>query len=768
MFNRNPSWRSRSADETNARDRKRRRKTLSCYLCRKRKLKCDREYPSCGRCQKAGHGDSCTYEPGSLEARNDVDEDEPSTLIHRVDNVQIRTPASSVHAPIDDPALMASKKASDDAASSKLLMQAKRISELESRLASLEASVNQRPLPCSRLERGAFPAKLSIKSTLLVPDLSGAGPKDAKEIEMMRFRGKGYKTNFYGVSNTTSLVGQFPELWTFMNDAFKNNPAGVRVGNDLDALKSPLKKKAKEMPINILAPSDAELFSLLPTQEVMDNLLQLYFSTYETTYRILHGPTFWDEYRSFWEDPEKRRSGFMVLLLSIIATVYCGSSKEPFSYIADSSSAREMSILWIRASESWLQYQSEKHMTLTQVQVRCLLLLAKQVNQVKRKQHWAFAGALMRFGMQIGLHRDPSLLGRKIAMFDQELRRRLWVTMTELELQASIDRGMPSSTAGLPFDSAPPRNINDDDLEVLSQQPPNPRPWQEYTETSFLHISQKSLSLRISLNSVINNPTSHLQHDDVLQYTEKIMEQLEKVPPWAKSEGDLEDVSRSSVFPRTLLSLQLQQFLIMLHGPFLRRTGSNPWYEYSRMVCLKAANSIIDQHSKLVESGNYALCMLRNDVTRAALCICQTMFISNAIQSDLFLQNMVHSFSQTVEKVLAMLEDYVIRLGRGFSSYWFVSAAYSLAQSKSSVDSNILRDQAMNRCTRLYYRILASQEDLSRTDALEPNTEMDATGLPLLASGPVEDIAPELEEFEYSHFSGWSFENDWLFDFGHE
>lgn len=43
------------------------RKVLSCYACRNRKMKCDRVYPVCGRCQKTGRAAQCTYDPRLLE-----------------------------------------------------------------------------------------------------------------------------------------------------------------------------------------------------------------------------------------------------------------------------------------------------------------------------------------------------------------------------------------------------------------------------------------------------------------------------------------------------------------------------------------------------------------------------------------------------------------------------------------------------------------------------------------------------------------------------
>ena len=46
---------------------KRRRIALACQDCRKRKLKCDREYPICGRCRQTQHPEACTYDPGAAE-----------------------------------------------------------------------------------------------------------------------------------------------------------------------------------------------------------------------------------------------------------------------------------------------------------------------------------------------------------------------------------------------------------------------------------------------------------------------------------------------------------------------------------------------------------------------------------------------------------------------------------------------------------------------------------------------------------------------------
>lgn len=48
--------------QSETRPRKRRRRTVACTQCRTRKLKCDREYPTCGRCLKSRVPERCTYE----------------------------------------------------------------------------------------------------------------------------------------------------------------------------------------------------------------------------------------------------------------------------------------------------------------------------------------------------------------------------------------------------------------------------------------------------------------------------------------------------------------------------------------------------------------------------------------------------------------------------------------------------------------------------------------------------------------------------------
>ena len=393
-----------------------------------------------------------------------------------------------------------------------------------------------------------------------------------------------------------------------------------------------LQNKQKAEKVIITNMDAGTLRSMLPERDTVDSLVQLYFDTFETTYRILHMPTFRKNYHNFWEDPLKTSPGFVATLLLVIATVRCLNPPTPYTYIGPGSSARETAVGWIEASEFWLHQQSQKHLTMTHFQIQCLLLLAKLVTSFKEKRIWTSAGTLMRFGMAAGLHRDPSLLGGKTSVFDQEMRRRLWATMVELELQASFDKGMPSATAGHPFDCKSPLNVHDEELTESSPQLPASWPEQEYTATSFLYISQKSLALRTSLNSMINDGNSNITYAQFSAYNRQIMQQLESIPRWVDTQMFPKTGLPFSALPQILLDIQLRQYLLLLHSPYARRAGPNLQYGISRTVCFDTACTILLLHSKLIASGNFALCLLRWDIYRAALNICQVVFTSTLIR----------------------------------------------------------------------------------------------------------------------------------------
>ena len=256
------------------------------------------------------------------------------------------------------------------------------------------------------------------------------------------------------------------------------------------------------------------------------------------------------------------------------------------------------------------------------------------MNSVKRKRTWTSAGNLLRLALSSGLHRDAGLINRRhgtpsskrVSAFDQEMRRRIWATISELQLQAAFDRGMPAMMGDLVEDCGPPLNLEDREIDPSAEQLPEPRPVAQYTGSSFHCLSRSSWSLRLEIVSIINGPHAQMAYEDVLRYDKRIMQHLDEIPHWS---------DQSCLASRVLLQLQLHMLLLFLHRPYAREETRSSRYDYSAIMHLRSALNILDLHHQLMSTGNSFLCLFRNDVFGAALSICYNYSVSEPDPGEL-------------------------------------------------------------------------------------------------------------------------------------
>lgn len=183
------------------------------------------------------------------------------------------------------------------------------------------------------------------------------------------------------------------------------------------------------------------LRSLLPDKTTVDVVIQKYFDTFEKTYRILHIPTFWNAYKNYWDAPPGLNTDMDAIVLAILACTLCTSTHDATRYDPNGSAFRSKAIVWIKACEAWLRCQSNKHRSLASLQARCLRLLGLSTTCLKTKEYYQECEAHLALMRSWGMHRDPSLLDHRCSIFEGEIRRRLWATSAEFELQAAVDKG---------------------------------------------------------------------------------------------------------------------------------------------------------------------------------------------------------------------------------------------------------------------------------------------------------------------------------------
>lgn len=322
--------------------------------------------------------------------------------------------------------------------------------------------------------------------------------------------------------------------------------------------------------------------NLIPPRDVCDQLVQGYFNTLESIYRILHAPTFYEEYDQYWRDTQSTNTAFVMKLLLVMA-IGTRFHRDPTNAVALRSSVPD----WIHAVQTWMTSPFEKsRVNLTAVQIHCLLLLARQACAVSGDLVWISAGSLLRTAMHVGLHRDPRRLP-KMPLLQAEVRRRLWATVLELQLQSSVDSGGAPMISLKDCDCEPPSNIDDEDLtgEEVKAADAIAKPMDTFTQTSAQIILLKSFPIRLKIAKTMNDLRAHFSYDAALKHHEELSASLRSNALSLQSFRS--GGGQPTNFQTNLLDLLTQRFVLTLHYPFAMRARTEPIYYFSRKICVE-------------------------------------------------------------------------------------------------------------------------------------------------------------------------------------
>ncbi|KAK5662875.1 hypothetical protein OQA88_6286 [Cercophora sp. LCS_1] len=680
--------------------RKRQRIRLSCLECRRRKLSCDREFP-CSRCLQSGTPDRCEYEtrPG-LAPPNKLGL--AQSALAGLD-VRLSLPSSGG----ESAALF--RRAGD-------IREADRIRRLELEVAQLKgllskqvsgsldgSTVNDHSPPLHRPEND----EAEVEATPPPPIFAPTQDPFTENEELRFFRGKEFKTRYFGPRSAFLAFKELGGLWPFMKETSEEWLRPLHIQHD----KKDRQKRAEEREKKFREP-DANLEALLPSREETDALVTTYLDQFEQIHRIVHIPSFRKEYANFWDSAEPRCAAFTCLILAMIGISSClDEHLQPRKFEKLVSSSHAKALRWIEAAEEFQARQSEKHRRLIHYQISCLVYLAKRVNTVKKKRFWKGACAMTQDAVSVGLHREPSIIGSNISPFNQEMRRRIWATIQSFDVQASFDHGLPTILSALHFDAKPPRNIDDDEFDENTKELPPSKPPSEYTFSSYQHLSRQSLTLRLELNRVLSGPPEDLDYDQVIRYTNEVNQEIDSLPSWDVSE----DQSRPGTLKRpkpllayTLLHIQLRQYIIPLHQPYLKLRKTNSKYQYSEIIYYNAARDMVLLNNKLAEQGIRTLNFLREDALTLSINLCSVTMQQSVGSTNMIMINSQHTL-ELLEKCLAMKEDRILRCGNNEPwGYSIMCAAVGLLEAYLNVKTpEAAKAASAERFINLHYKLLA-------------------------------------------------------------
>lgn len=357
-----------------------------------------------------------------------------------------------------------------------------------------------------------------------------------------------------------------------------------------------------------------ELGKGLPPEETARRLVEAYFRTFESVYRILHRPTFWQAYQMYCDKPDDVDPAFIIQLQLCMAIGTC--------FQDDIIPLRRYAAQWIHEAQVWLASSPEhSRVHLATLQTMCLLHLARETCGVGGDLAWISAGSLLRTAMHLGLHRDPDNLPH-ISRFCAEMRRRLWATVLEIVLQSSLDSGAPPLLGLADFDTRPPSNYDDDQLADNDKLPLTPRPPGTFTQTTVQLALLRSFPVRLAIAQYVNHFNSTATYEETLKWNAELTSACRALSATLQPAYDPAGIlpKRLSLFQLRLAEHMVHRFFLALNHPWLLSAHSNPAYYFARKVCVETSLKLYRAIATGSPAGDSGTASQTDDFTRLATC----------------------------------------------------------------------------------------------------------------------------------------------------
>ncbi|KAI8626585.1 hypothetical protein F5Y19DRAFT_488168 [Xylariaceae sp. FL1651] len=553
------------------RDHRRRRPALACVSCRKSKIRCDRQDP-CGACVRSRHK-TCVFEThrGAASRKSGIasaaaDHANITDSDPRCNQAPV-TPASSTSTALphghEAPTVLPSPEpASVDSAATvpDADVVLNRLFRLERRL---DESTTSRQLP-EKPEKPDRRAPARNEDDTIVSYL-------AADVHPMS-RGVVSKTRYFGQSHWMSGIVHFkPILELFEQQSKDTKSEAITVLNRCKTLGRTI--KAQRSPGVI-----TKFGTNTPPRDVADELVDAYLRTLETVFRVLHVPSFKRDYERFWTAPDAVGMPF-VIQLQLVMAIGCTIYDESFSM-------RKSAVQWVTEAQYWLLTPSAKSiLTITGLQIMILLGLARETASVGGDLVWIHVGSLLRSALYMGLHRDPSRLP-KMSRLDAEMRRRLWNTILEIELQTSFGSGGFPMVSLDGSDTQAPADLDDADL-VENDPPTSPETDKKFTDMTVALAFRDSFRERLAICQMLNAIPFRGTYEDTIRlhgrFTTAFKSLTNKLKSYPSSER------QPTPFQCRFVELVIRRCLMSLHLPYLGPGLKNPAFAFSRKLVTETA-----------------------------------------------------------------------------------------------------------------------------------------------------------------------------------
>ncbi|KAF2725658.1 hypothetical protein K431DRAFT_238962 [Polychaeton citri CBS 116435] len=534
-------------------NRRRNKPVLSCTYCRGRKVRCDRQSP-CGACVRRGQPSECTFTVSEQERKDAID------YRPHVRGQQAR----------------------------------QRIARLENLVTEMRDMV-----------QGSRQAPLN-------PTPSGVSPNDPGPQQPPP------------AGNVTDSMGRLS--LTDGHEVYIGSSHWVTILEDIQHLKDELSEELSDGTCSqettpctaeyTYGGSSATRFSLLtsttclpkeqilamiPPRKVVDRHVSHFFNAFDFAPVVLLKTVFLAEYVNFWRDLSTAPVMWVGLLSSIISMSIFLQQKE----------AETLGLLAVES-----QNTLETYRTLT---IHCLVMgdylrpsrytietlalhfaLDQNFNLDTNIGNWVLIGVVIRLALRMGLHRDPSHWSN-IRPVQAELRRRLWMTLYQMDFFTSTQVGLPRIVKDSQCDTRPPAYLVDDEIRFEHDET---LPERSTTDPSpLLHIIQRDAVIKVAAEIYDATEAAQPSSATTAALGVKLQNAVDSIPTWLKyrSLEELVADSPTTILHKIILDILIHKAVYLLHRRSFMKGSSDEESTNASKHCIKSALSILEHQRNMGE-----------------------------------------------------------------------------------------------------------------------------------------------------------------------
>jgi len=214
--------------------------------------------------------------------------------------------------------------------------------------------------------------------------------------------------------------------------------------------------------------------------------------------------------------------------------------------------------------------------------------------------NWFLLGLVIRIAMRMGLHRDPSHWPN-LRPLQAELRRRIWITLYQMDVFTSTQVGLPRIIKDSQCDTRPPAHLFEHDLGLEHNELPPERPRDE--PTALLFIIERDAIIKVAAEIYDTTEAGPPSPATIAVLDAKIRRGVEEMPAWLKYRTPEASVAENpiTILQQIFMDILVNKAIYLLHRRSFMKGAGGDDSARSDEICIEAALAILAHQRRMSE-----------------------------------------------------------------------------------------------------------------------------------------------------------------------